>query len=108
MMLYPSMAELLEKVDSRYMLVNVIAKRAREISAEAEETQDYLEEKSVSIAIKEIAEGKIEVVKHDGEEESVEAEAETPAEEEPAELEEAAEAEVEAEADPEEETADAE
>ena len=91
MMLYPSMAELLEKVDSRYMLVNVIAKRAREISSEAEETQEYLDEKSVSIAIKEIADGKITVVKHDEEEsEAVEAE------EEPAETEENTDAEVEA------------
>ena len=70
MMLYPSMAELLEKVDSRYMLVNVIAKRAREISSEAEETQNYLDEKSVSMAIREIADGKITVVKHDSEEET--------------------------------------
>lgn len=68
MMLYPSMAELLEKVDSRYMLVNVIAKRAREISSEAEETKDYLDEKSVSLAIKEIADGRITVVKRDDQE----------------------------------------
>ncbi len=76
MMLYPSMAELLEKIDSRYLLVNVIAKRAREISAEAEETQNYLEEKSVSVAIREIADGKITVVSHEegeAEEESAEA-----------------------------------
>jgi DNA-directed RNA polymerase subunit K/omega len=89
------------------MLVNVIAKRARR-SRQRQRKHRIILRRSCSIAIKEIAEGKIEVVKHDGEEESVEAEAETPAEEEPAELEEAAEAEVEAEADPEEETADAE
>ena len=65
MMLYPSMSQLLKKVDSRYMLVNVVARRAREISAEAEETEEYLEEKSVSIAIKEIADGKISIIKHD-------------------------------------------
>lgn len=64
MMLYPSMSQLLKKVDSRYMLVNVVARRAREISAEAEETEEYLEEKSVSIAIKEIADGKISIIKH--------------------------------------------
>jgi len=68
MMLYPSMAELLEKVDSRYMLVNVIAKRAREISSEAEETKDFLDEKSVSLAIKEIADGRITVGKRDDQE----------------------------------------
>ncbi len=59
MMLYPSMSELLEKVGSRYLLVNVIAKRAREISAEAEEEGVSLEEKPVSMAVKEIAEGKV-------------------------------------------------
>ena len=35
MMLYPSMASLLKRIDSRYMLVNVIAKRSRMISEEA-------------------------------------------------------------------------
>lgn len=74
MMLYPSMSELMKKVDSRYMLVNVVARRAREISAEAERTEEYLEEKSVSIAIREIADGKVNIIKHDGEtEETVEA-----------------------------------
>lgn len=59
MMLYPTMPELLKQVNSRYLLVNVIAKRAREISALAEEEGEPLDEKPVSIAIKEIAEGKI-------------------------------------------------
>lgn len=59
MMLYPSMSQLLEKVNSRYLLVNVIAKRAREIAAEAEERGEKLEKKSVSMAIDEIADGKI-------------------------------------------------
>ena len=35
-MLHPSMTELLEKVDNRYLLVNVAAKRARQIAEEAE------------------------------------------------------------------------
>ena len=59
MMLYPSMAQLLEKINSRYLLVNVIAKRAREIAAEAEDQGERLEEKPVSMAIEEIAQGKI-------------------------------------------------
>ena len=37
-MLHPSMTELLEKVDNRYLLVNVAAKRAREIAEDAEAT----------------------------------------------------------------------
>lgn len=74
MMLYPSMAELMKKVDSRYMLVNVVARRAREISAEAEKTEEYLEEKSVSIAIREIADGKVTIIRHDADDESTDAE----------------------------------
>ncbi|MBE6949170.1 MAG: DNA-directed RNA polymerase subunit omega [Ruminococcaceae bacterium] len=64
MMLYPPMSDLVKKVDSRYMLVNVVARRAREISAEAERTEEYLEEKSVSIAIREIAEGKVSIIRN--------------------------------------------
>ena len=37
MMLYPPVAELVDKIGSRYQLVNLVAKRARELSAEAEE-----------------------------------------------------------------------
>lgn len=63
MMIYPSMPMLLEKVNSRYMLVNVIAKRAREISTEAEETGEHLIEKPVTLAINDIADGKVKVKK---------------------------------------------
>lgn len=60
MMLYPTMPELLKNVDnSRYLLVNLIAKRAREIAADAEEDRIPLDENPVSIAINEIAEGKV-------------------------------------------------
>ena len=59
MMLYPTMPELLKNIESRYMLVNVIAKRAREIAQEAEDEGEPLNEKPVSLAVKEIAEGKI-------------------------------------------------
>ncbi len=60
MMLYPTMPDLLKNVsNSRYLLVNVIAKRAREISADAEEHSIHLNEKPVSMAINEIAEGKL-------------------------------------------------
>lgn len=61
MMLYPPMNELLEQVPSRYMLVNVVAQRARQIANEAEENQTVLEDKPVSIAIREVAEGKVEI-----------------------------------------------
>ena len=59
MMLYPAMKDLLAKVPSRYKLVNVVACRARQISHEAEVLGEPLEEKSVSIAIREVAEGKL-------------------------------------------------
>ncbi|MBR4691689.1 MAG: DNA-directed RNA polymerase subunit omega [Oscillospiraceae bacterium] len=57
MMLYPSMASLLKRIDSRYMLVNVIAKRSRDISEEAERNDEHLDKKPVSIAIDELARG---------------------------------------------------
>ena len=59
MMLYPAMRDLLNKVPSRYKLVNVVAHRAREISSEAELAGEPLDEKSVSIAIQEVADGKL-------------------------------------------------
>ena len=37
MMLYPPMNQLLKEVPSRYMLVNVVAQRARQIASEAED-----------------------------------------------------------------------
>ena len=66
MMLYPAMKDLLAKVPSRYQLVNVVAHRARQIANEAELTGDPLEDKPedkpVSIAIRQIAEGELDDV----------------------------------------------
>ena len=59
MMLYPAMKDLLEKVPSRYHLVNVVASRARQIASEAEEAGIPLEDKPVSMAIREIAKGEV-------------------------------------------------
>ena len=58
-MLYPPVADLLKNVDSRYLLVNVVAHRARQIAAEAEALQEELYEKPVTLAIKEVADGKL-------------------------------------------------
>ncbi len=63
MMLYPPVADLVDKVGSRYQLVTLVAKRARVISAEAEETQTPLEEKPVSTAINEVYTGKLTINK---------------------------------------------
>ncbi len=57
-MLYPSMSSLLKRINSRYLLVNVIAKRSRDIAEEAMNKGEVLEKKAVSIAINELAEGK--------------------------------------------------
>ena len=58
MMLKPAMNELLAQIPSRYMLVNVVAQRARQIASEAEEEGISLEDKPVSLALREVAEGK--------------------------------------------------
>lgn len=58
-MLYPPVADLLKNVSSRYLLVNVVAQRARKIANEAEEAQETLTEKPVTLAIREVAEGKL-------------------------------------------------
>ena len=58
-MLYPPVADLLKNVDSRYLLVNVVAHRARQIALEAETFQEELTDKPVTLAIREVAEGKL-------------------------------------------------
>ena len=58
-MLYPPVADLLKNVDSRYLLVNVVAQRARRIAEEAEAFQEELTEKPVTLAIREVADGKL-------------------------------------------------
>jgi len=61
MMLYPAMKDLLDQVPSRYQLVNVVAQRARCIADAAEESGTPLEDKPVSIAIQDVADGKVTV-----------------------------------------------
>ena len=58
-MLYPPVADMLKNVESRYLLVNVVAQRARVISEEAEVFEEELLEKPVTMAIREVAEGKL-------------------------------------------------
>lgn len=59
MMLYPPVPQMLKSVSSRYLLVNVIARRARQVAIEAEEYKIPLDKKPVSQAIDEIADGKL-------------------------------------------------
>ncbi len=58
-MLYPPIADLLKDVQSRYLLVNVVAHRARQIALEAEELNEELLEKPVTLAIREVADGNL-------------------------------------------------
>ena len=65
MMLYPAMNKLTSYVPNRYMLVNVVARRARQIAENAEETGEHLDEKPVTMAINEVAEGKLDATRMD-------------------------------------------
>ena len=58
-MLNPSFAHVLDKGDSRYTLVMLAAKRARQIVEGAEPLIDTESKKAVTIAIEEIIAGKI-------------------------------------------------
>lgn len=58
-MLYPAMDKLTSYVPNRYMLVNVVARRARQIAEAAEEIGEPLDEKPVTLAINEVAEGRL-------------------------------------------------
>lgn len=59
MMLYPAMSKLNSYIPNRYMLVNVVARRARQIAEEADVTGRHLDEKPVTLAIHEVADGKL-------------------------------------------------
>ena len=61
-MFNPDLRKVLANNQSRYSLVTAVAKRAREISAEAQENGEILNEKPVSIALDEIINGQYEVV----------------------------------------------
>ena len=61
MMLYPAMNKLTSVVPNRYELVNVVARRARQIAEIADETGERLKEKPVTIAINEVANGQLSV-----------------------------------------------
>ena len=58
----PDLKDVLSNHMSRYSLVRATAKRAREISEEAEEEKIILTEKPVSIAIDEIVNGELKIV----------------------------------------------
>ena len=57
-MFNPDLKKMLENVNSRYSLVVGTAKRAREIREEAIENEKQLDEKTVSVAMEELWDGK--------------------------------------------------
>ena len=58
-MLYPSINELMKKVDSRYTLVAITAKRARVLAEGEEPLTEMNADKFVSMAVQEISQDKI-------------------------------------------------
>ncbi len=62
-MIYPSINELMKKVDSRYTLVVEAAKRARQLVDGASKLTKVNSDKEVTIAIHEISEDKITYVR---------------------------------------------
>ena len=71
MMLYPAMNKLTANVPNRYLLVNVVARRARQIAQEAEDCGEPMDVKPVTVAINEVAEGQYSVDAEDNENEEV-------------------------------------
>lgn len=61
MMVKPTVKELLTKVDNRFELVVVTAKRARQIAEGKEVLTDVDAESPVTLAASEIAEGKVNI-----------------------------------------------
>ncbi|MBS4539732.1 DNA-directed RNA polymerase subunit omega [Clostridium sp. D2Q-11] len=58
-MLYPSVNDILKKVDSRYTLVLLVSKRARQLVEGSDPFVDVNSTKPVSIALHEVAEDKV-------------------------------------------------
>ena len=65
MMLYPAMNKLTANAPNRYLLVNVVARRARQIAQEAEDNGEKMNVKPVTLAINEVADGQISVAASD-------------------------------------------
>ena len=55
----PSIGELLDKINSRYTLVTVISKRARQLAMGSPKLTNFNSDSEVSVACHEVAEGKV-------------------------------------------------
>ena len=63
-MIYPSIDKILTKVESKYKLVHIAAKRSKELDQEKNyqmKEKDYISKKSIGKALEEINEGLIEI-----------------------------------------------
>lgn len=60
-MIYPSIDELLKRVDSKYTLVIAAAKRGRQLREGATPVIDCNSRKEVTVGLHEINEGKVEI-----------------------------------------------
>lgn len=65
MMLKPSMSQILKEGESYYSLVVAIAKRARQIADEAENSHTVIVEKPVQLAVEDFASGRYKIVESD-------------------------------------------
>ena len=65
MMLYPAMNKLTANIPNRYLLVNVVARRARQIAQAEEKAEEKTDVKPVTLAIHEVADGKLSVTAAD-------------------------------------------
>ena len=61
-MLRPAVCQILKNNESYYSLVIAVAKRAREITDEASESESALEEKPVKTAVDEFAAGEYKII----------------------------------------------
>ena len=64
MMVKPSVTDLLKKVNNRYELVVITAKRARQLSKGEKPLIDKKEASNVTLAADEIAEGKVTICRN--------------------------------------------
>ncbi len=69
MMLEPTMSDLLKIIPNRYLLVNIAAKRARDIADAAENGEEIMDDKPVKLALYDIIDHHIRPVMEDGIEE---------------------------------------
>ena len=63
-MIYPSIDKLLNQVGSKYLLVNIVAKRAHEIEKTEHfqlKENEYVSKKSIGRALEEIASDKLKI-----------------------------------------------